>query len=78
MLKTLLRVLAIIIIGLVSGVLGWIIGALIGGNFAEELIFNGVRGYEATGQIGSILGAFIGLLSSSWFLFKTKAVSLPR
>ena len=77
MLKTLLRVLAIIIIGLVSGILGWIIGALIGGNFAEQLIFNGVRGYEAAGQIGSILGAFIGLPSSSWFLFKTKAVFLP-
>jgi len=70
MFKTLLRVLSVIIFGLVSGILGWIIGALIGENFAEQLVFNSVRGYEATGQIGFILGVFTGLLSSSWFLFK--------
>jgi hypothetical protein len=78
MLKTLLRVLSVIIIGLVFGILGWIIGALIGGNFAEQLVFNGVQGNEATGQIGSILGASIGLLASSWFLFKRESLSLPR
>ena len=78
MLNTLLRVLSIIVIGLVSAILGWLIGAWFGGNFAEQVVFNGVQGYEATGQIGSILGALIGLLSSSWFLFKGKSVSRPR
>ena len=78
MLKNLLRVLAVILIGMVSGIMGWIIGALIGGNFAEQVVFNGVRGYEATGQIGSILGASMGFLSSARVLFKTKAASLPR
>jgi len=77
MLKTLLRVLTVIIVGLVSGILGWIIGALIGGNFAEGLVFNGIRGYEATGQIGSILGVLIGLFTSSWLLFKRNSRSLP-
>ena len=78
MLNTLLRLLSIILIGLVSAVLGWLIGAWVGGNFAEQVVFNGVRGYEATGQIGSILGTLIGLLSSSWLLFRRKTVSMSR
>ncbi len=76
MLKTLLRVSIVIIIALVSGILGGVIGALIGGNYAEQFVFNGVRGYEATGQIGSLLGAGTGLISSSWFLFKKELLSL--
>lgn len=78
MLNTLLRILSIIVIGLVSAILGWLIGAWFGGNFAEQVVFNGVQGYEATGQIGSILGALIGLFSSSWFLFKGKSVPRSR
>ena len=72
MLKTILRVFAVIVIGLVSGVIGMVIGALIGGNYAEQFVFNGVQGYEATGQVGFILGILIGLISSWWFLIKTK------
>ena len=56
--KTILRVFAMIVVGFVSGVIGLIIGALIGGNYAEQFVFNGVRGYEATGQVGLIFGAF--------------------
>jgi len=70
MLKTVLRVFAILVVGFVSGVIGLIIGALIGGNYAEQFVFNGVRGYEATGQVGLILGALIGLIASWWVLFK--------
>jgi hypothetical protein len=73
MLKTMLRVFAVLLIGFVCGVIGWIVGALIGGNFAEQFVFNGVQGYEATGQIGFILGALIGLISSWRILFKRKA-----
>ena len=68
--KTILRVFAMIVIGFVSGVIGLIVGTLIGGNYAEQFVFNGVRGYEATGQVGLIFGALIGLISSWWFLFK--------
>ena len=64
MLKNLVRILIVVVIGLLAGVFGWIMGALIGGNYAEQFVFNGVRGYEATGQIGFILGALIGLFSS--------------
>ena len=70
MYKSILYIFFVVIIGLVSGVLGLIIGALIGGNYAEQFIFNGVRGYEATGQIGFVLGALAGLVSGWWFLFK--------
>lgn len=67
MLKNLVRILIVVVIGLLAGVVGWIIGALIGGNYAEQFVFNGVRGYEATGQIGLILGTLVGL-SSGWRL----------
>jgi hypothetical protein len=77
MIKTVLRVIVVIMIGFVSGVTGMIIGALLGGNFAEQFVFNGVQGYEATGQIGFILGALIGLISSWRFLIKIKSSSLP-
>jgi urea transporter len=74
MLKTTLRVLIAIIIGFVSGIIGWIIGALIGGNFAEQFIFNGVQGYEATGQVGFNLAALIGLILSWRFLVKRQSL----
>lgn len=74
MLKTVLRVFAVILIGLVAGVIGLTVGALFGGNYAQQFVFNGVQGYEATGQLGFILGALIGLISGWWFLFKRKSV----
>jgi len=73
MLKTILRIFAVICIGLIFGAFGLIIGALIGGNYAEQFVFNDVRGYEATGQIGLILGVLIGLISGWWFLLKGKS-----
>jgi len=75
--KTVSRFLVMIVIGFISGIIGLIIGALIGGNYAEQFVFNGVRGYEATGQIGFILGILIGSLSSWWFLVKGKSLSFP-
>lgn len=58
-----------VIAGFIGGILGFaifsilglIIGAYIGGNFMTDFKFNGVQGYEATGQIGAILGAIIGV-----------------
>jgi hypothetical protein len=73
MLRTALRILVVIVVGLVSGVIGLIIGALIGGNYAEQFVFNGVQGYEATGQIGFILGALTGSIASWRLLFKRKS-----
>ena len=75
--KTVLRVLAVILIGLVCAVIGLIAGAIVGGSLAGifELVFgfapvfNGREGYEGTGQIGFILGALAGLVGSSVYLF---------
>ncbi len=48
------------IIGALPGyIIGWITGANIGGNYFTHFTFNGVRGYEATGQIGGIVGAVL-------------------
>jgi hypothetical protein len=72
MLKTVLRVFLTLVIGLVLGVIGLFIAMYIGGNYAEDFVFNGVRGYEATGQIGFIIGGAIGLITGWWFLLKRK------
>ena len=66
MLKILGKAAIVVLSGLILGLIGMLIGALIGGNFATGFQFNGVRGYEATGQVGFILGAAIGVLVS-WF-----------
>ena len=73
MLKIVLRIIAVIAIGFFLGIIGLIIGASIGGNYAEQFVFNGARGYEATGQIGFIIGALIGLISGWWLLVKRKS-----
>ena len=44
----------------ICGILGLIIGAYIGGNYAQDSTFIGARGYEAAGPLGLIIGAIIG------------------
>jgi hypothetical protein len=47
--------------GAVAGTgIGLVVGATYGGNYATELDFAGLRGYEATGLIGEIIGFFAG------------------
>lgn len=73
MLKIVIRIVAIIFLGFVSGGFGMVVGALIGGNYFPHFVFNGVRGYEATGQVGLILGILISLITSWWFWVKRKS-----
>jgi hypothetical protein len=72
MIKFIMRILLILVISAVSGVVGLVIGAIIGGNFATQTSFNGVQGYEATGQIGSIIGFLSGLVISGILLLRKK------
>jgi hypothetical protein len=54
-----------------------ILGAIVGGNLAgifelltgHPFIFNDREGYEATGQLGLILGALVGLVVGGARLF---------
>lgn len=57
--KILLEILLGLLLALVGFGLGLIGGAMIGGNFFTEFEFNGVRGYEAVGQIGAIVGTIV-------------------
>lgn len=42
-------------------IVGWLVGAWLGGNYAENFRFNGVSGYEATGQVGCVVGVVLGI-----------------
>ena len=69
--KIILKFAVILASGLILGVLGMLVGAYIGGNYAVGFQFNGVRGYEAASQIGFILGAGLGVLLS-WLKVKNR------
>lgn len=52
-----------IIIGSILGALeGLYLGALIGGNFLQDIYIFGKRGYEATAYIGLFIGLPLGCL----------------
>ena len=72
LIKILLRTLAVIIIGFVCAVIGSIVVINLGYGFAPDFTYNGWRGYEATGPIGFILGALIGLIGSGMLLFRKR------
>jgi hypothetical protein len=61
-----------------SLILGWLIGAWFGGNYAENVRFNGVRGYEATGQIGILCGVFVLLLLGAFYYVKKNCCGQAR
>ena len=64
MIKMVLLALAVILIGFVSAVIGFIVVVNIGFSFAPESVLFGREGYAATGPIGFILGALMGLIAS--------------
>lgn len=51
--------------GFVVGMGGLAVGVEYGGNFCDKCEVNGVTGYEATGQVGFLVGAFTGLLAGA-------------
>jgi hypothetical protein len=68
MLKSALKGIAVIASGLFFGALGLFLGTYIGGNFAQDFTLFGLRGYEAVGQLGFIMGAIMGIAVSILFL----------
>ena len=46
--------------GSVIALIGLVVGVTYGGNYATDFEFNGLRGYEATGQIGAVFGFVAG------------------
>ena len=47
---------------IVGIIIGLFTGMNLGGNDYGHFIFNGLRGYEAVGQIGAIIGGLLGAL----------------
>jgi len=72
MLSYMFRIFISMIGGVVLGVIGMVVGAWFGGNFATEVVFNGVRGYEATSQIGFILFSLVGAVMTWRYMEKKK------
>ena len=70
MLKILWRFLSVMVVVFTTLILGMLIGAWFGGNYAENFQFNGVQGYEATGQIGLMCGSFALLLLGAFYWAK--------
>ena len=66
--KLALKGAAVFASGLFFGAVGLFLGAYIGGNFAQDFTLFGVRGYEAAGQLGFILGCIMGIVVSILFL----------
>jgi len=58
--KSCIGVMAIVGGTIVCGILGLMAGTLIGGNYAQDFTFLDVRGYEAAGLLGLIIGATTG------------------
>ena len=68
-----LRIVIVLLMGIVSAVLGFIVVVNLGFVIAPDFALNGREGYEATGPIGFILGALIGVGTTSLLLFRRRA-----
>jgi len=69
--KLSVKLLAIIATQIVCSIVGLVLGTYFGGNYAVDFTFNGVRGYEAAGQIGLIASVLIGGPLCWWIVFRS-------
>jgi cytochrome bd-type quinol oxidase subunit 2 len=67
MLKLIWRMIGVLATVIITLLLGVLVGAWFGGNYAENFQFNGVRGYEATSQIGLLCGVFVLILLGAYY-----------
>ena len=70
--KVILRMIGVLTTVIMTLLLGVLVGAWFGGNYAEAFQFNGVRGYEATSQIGLLCGVFVLILLGAYYGAKGK------
>ncbi len=75
--KIFAAIILLIISGVISAAVGLIIGALIGGNFFTGFELFGLRGYEAMGVLGLIIGFALGIITPI-LLFGSKFVNWLR
>ncbi|MFT4415762.1 hypothetical protein ACLM5H_18035 [Fredinandcohnia humi] len=55
-----INIIGAILGAIVGAIIGFAIGANVGGNYFSDFVFNGLRGYEAVGQIGAMIVGIIG------------------
>lgn len=72
MLKLIWRMIGVLATVIIALLLGLLVGAWFGGNYAEDFQFNGVRGYEATGQVGLLCSVFVLLLLGAYYWARGK------
>ena len=70
--KLLWRMAGVLVTVIIALLLGLLVGAWFGGNYAEDFQFNGVRGYEATGQIGLLCAVFVLVLLGAYYWARGK------
>jgi hypothetical protein len=60
-----LRVVMAGLVGAGAGcVVGFLLGAHVGGNYLPDVVIGGDRGYEAIGGVGALAGAVLGMLGA--------------
>ena len=70
--KLIWRMIGVLTTVVLTLLLGVLVGAWFGGNYAEAFPFNAVRGYQAAGQIGLLCGVFVLILLSAYYWAKEK------
>lgn len=73
---------AIFLLFFIAGtIIGLFFGMNLGGNDYGDSVFNGLRGYEAVGQIGAIIGGLLGALFGflvALFIIRVKGTGIPK
>ena len=70
--KIILWLFVVVVIGFISAIFGFIVFVNVGFLLVPGFVLFGAQGYEATGPIGFVLGALIGLFGSSLLLFRKR------
>jgi hypothetical protein len=68
------------IVSLLFAIVGWVLAATCGGNYAVDFVAFQVRGYEATGMIGALVFSLFGAALSVWLIARRheRTLRFPR